>query len=215
VEIVGDDFHPLAKVTDFSQYVAKMKAVNADTVITGNWGSDLSLLIKAARDAGLTANFYTYYAGTVGVPTQMGAAGAERVRMIYIWQPNIENFSGENLVKEFRSRYNDDFSVMAAYDAMRGLAEAVRKAGSVEPVRVAYALEGLHFHSYNGDIEVRASDHQVQQPLYVSSWQKVDGTKVKYDQENTGYGWSREVTIAPDAAALATSCQMQRPPRPN
>ena len=214
IEIVGDDLHPLAKVTDFSQYVAKMKATNADTVITGNWGSDLSLLIKAARDAGLNANFYTYYAGTTGVPTQMGAAGAERVRMIYIWQPNIENFSGENLVKEFKSHYNEDFAVMAAYDALRGLAGAIRKAGSVEPVRVAYALEGLRFHAYNGDIEVRASDHQVQQPLYISSWQKVDGVKVKYDQENTGYGWSRETTIASDAAALPTTCQMERPARP-
>jgi len=215
VEIVGDDLHPLAKVTDFSQYVAKMKAANADTVITGNWGSDLSLLIKAARDAGLTANFYTYYAGTTGVPTQMGASGAERVRMIYIWQPNIENFSGDVLVKEFKSRYKEDFTVMAAYDALRGLAEAIRKAGSPDPVRVAYALEGLRFHAYNGDVEVRGSDHQVQQPLYVSSWQKVDGVRVKYDQEDTGYGWKREITIAPEAAALPTSCEMQRPPRPN
>jgi branched-chain amino acid transport system substrate-binding protein len=65
-------------------------------------GSDLSLLIKAARDAGLTANFYTYYAGTVGVPTQMGAAGAEHVRMIYLWQPNIDKFPGQDLVKEFK-----------------------------------------------------------------------------------------------------------------
>jgi len=215
VEIVGDDLHPLAKVTDFSQYVAKMKAANADTVITGNWGSDLALLIKAARDAGLSANFYTYYAATTPVPTEMGASGAERVRMIYIWQPNIENFSGDVLVKEFKSRYKEDFTVMAIYDALRGLAEAMRTAKSTDPVRVAYALEGLRFHAYNGDVEVRASDHQVQQPLFISSWQKVDGVKVKYDQEDTGYGWRREVTVAPDAAALATSCQMQRPAHPN
>ena len=64
IEIVGDDLHPIAQVKDFSPYVAKIKASGADTVITGNWGSDLSLLIKAAKDAGLTANFYTYYAAT-------------------------------------------------------------------------------------------------------------------------------------------------------
>ena len=43
--------------------MAKIKASGADTVITGNWGNDLALLIKAAKDAGLKANFYTYYAG--------------------------------------------------------------------------------------------------------------------------------------------------------
>jgi branched-chain amino acid transport system substrate-binding protein len=215
IEIVGDDLHPLAKVTDFSQYVAKMKAANADTVITGNWGSDLSLLIKAARDAGLTANFYTYYAGTVGVPTQMGAAGAEHVRMIYLWQPNIDKFPGQDLVKEFKSKYKEDFATMAAYNALRGLADAIHKAGSVEPVRVAYALEGLRLHSFGGDLEVRASDHQVEQPLYISSWQKLDGKKIKYDQEDTGYGWRVEVALPADAVTLPTSCQMQRPARPN
>src|SRR5262245_52611486 len=57
IEIVGDDLHPLGKVTDFSPYVAKMKQAGADTVITGNWGQDMALLIKAAKDAGLTADF--------------------------------------------------------------------------------------------------------------------------------------------------------------
>ena len=48
---------------DFSPYIAKIRAANADTVITGNWGTDLVLFVRAARDAGLTANMYTYYAG--------------------------------------------------------------------------------------------------------------------------------------------------------
>lgn len=62
VEVVGKDRHPLAQVRDFTPYVAKIKAAGADTIITGNWGADLALLIKAAKDAGLNANFYTYYA---------------------------------------------------------------------------------------------------------------------------------------------------------
>ena len=64
---------PLAKVKDFAPYVAKIQASGADTVITGNWGSDLALLVRAANDAGLKANFYTFYAGVVGAPTAIGA----------------------------------------------------------------------------------------------------------------------------------------------
>src|SRR3989344_5915201 len=45
VQVVGDDLHPLAQVRDFAPYVAKIKASGADTVITGNWGSDLALLV--------------------------------------------------------------------------------------------------------------------------------------------------------------------------
>ena len=67
IQIVGDELHPLLKVTDFAPYIAKIKASGADSVITGNWGADLALLIKAAKDAGLNANFYTYYASTTGV----------------------------------------------------------------------------------------------------------------------------------------------------
>ena len=63
IQIVGNELHPLLKVTDFSPYIAKMKASGADTIITGNWGQDLTLMLKAAGEAGLTASWYTYYVG--------------------------------------------------------------------------------------------------------------------------------------------------------
>ena len=79
VQFVGDDLHPLAQVRDFAPYVAKIKASGADTVLTGNWGSDLTLLVKAANDAGLNVKFLTYYASVTGTPTALGAAAAGRV----------------------------------------------------------------------------------------------------------------------------------------
>ena len=75
IEIVGDDLHPLGKVKDFSPYVAKIKASGADTVVTGNWGADLALLIKAGKESGLKVDYYTYYAGVAGGPTAIGEAG--------------------------------------------------------------------------------------------------------------------------------------------
>ena len=72
IQIVGEDLHPLAQVRDFAPYIAKIKASGADTVITGNWGSDLSLLIKAANEGGYNGKFFTYYAGVTGTPTALG-----------------------------------------------------------------------------------------------------------------------------------------------
>ncbi len=211
VQIVGDDLHPIGQVKDFSPYVAKIKASGADTVITGNWGADLALLIKAAKDADLKANFYTYYAGTTGVPTAMGAAGADHVKFVGYWNPNNETFSGHEIVEAFKKKYNDDFYTMATYTGIELLARAIKESKSNDPVKVAFAMEGMKVNSLNGEVEMRKTDHQLQQPLYIATWVKVDGKTVKYDQENTGYGWKTDQKIDTYVAAQPTSCQMKRP----
>jgi branched-chain amino acid transport system substrate-binding protein len=211
VQIVGKDRHPLAQVRDFAPYVAKIRAANADTIITGNWGADLALLVKAANDAGLKANFYTYYAGTTGVPTQMGASGADRVRMVANWHPNDSTVKGQDIAEGFKKKFNDDYYTMQTHAAFRMLAEGINKAKSTEPVRVALAMSGLRFTTLNGEVEMRASDHQLQQPVFIAQWSKVDGKDVKYDQENTGYGWKTMAKLDSYVAAQPTSCQMKRP----
>jgi branched-chain amino acid transport system substrate-binding protein len=209
VQIVGDEVHPLAKITDFSQYVAKIKAAGADTVITGNWGSDLALLIKAAKDAGLNANFYTYYAATTGVATAMGASGLDKVRFVGYWNVNNDKVgsTGEKILVEYYT--------MATYSVIRSLAEAFNKAKTTEPVKVAFTLEGMKFQSVNGEVEMRSTDHQIQQVLHIASWQKVDGKKIRFDSENTGLGWRTERVLDSFVAAQPTSCNMQRPARPD
>jgi branched-chain amino acid transport system substrate-binding protein len=213
IEIVGNDFHPLAKVKDFSPYASKIKASGADTVITGNWGSDLALLVKASKDAGVTANYYTYYAPTTGVPTAMGAAGAGHVKYVGYFGPNSKGNSPQaDLVFDgFRKKYNDDFYMIAAYSAIAMVSQAFKETHSTDPLKVAKALEGMKIQSLNGIVEMRASDHQLQQPLVITTWVKVDGKDVKYDQEKTGYGWRTDAVLDASSATLPTTCQMKRP----
>ncbi|RPH68013.1 MAG: branched-chain amino acid ABC transporter substrate-binding protein [Burkholderiales bacterium] len=211
IAIVGKDRHPLAQVRDFAPYVAKIKASGADTIITGNWGSDLALLVKAARDAGLTAGFYTYYAGTTGTPTAIGAAGEGKVRQVSYWNPSDPVPEGAKFIESFEKKYKDDYAILASYTAMKLLSEAMKKAKSTDAKQVAFALEGLKVQSLNGEVEMRASDHQLQQPVFISSWQKVDGKTVRYGQENTGYGWRTEARLDAYVASQPTSCDMKRP----
>jgi branched-chain amino acid transport system substrate-binding protein len=211
IKIVGEDLHPLAQLKDFAPYVAKIKAAGADTVITGNWGSDLALLIKAGKDAGLNVNYYTYYAGTTGVPTAMGAAGEDRVRFVGYWNANNEKFVGGDIVEGFNKKYKDDYYTMATYTGIAMLAKAFRETKSTDPVKVAAALEGMKVQSLNGEVEMRKQDHQLLQPLYIAKWVKVNGKDVKYDQENTGYGWKTEALLPTYVATQPTSCQMKRP----
>jgi branched-chain amino acid transport system substrate-binding protein len=214
IKIAGEDLHPLGQVRDFSPYIAKIRASGADTVITGNWGTDLTLLVRAARDADLRVNFYTYYAGVIGTPTAMGPAGAERVRQVSYWHPNIDKYPAEDLYTGFKKKYGEEFYALAAYTSMTMLAEAIkRNAGNADPLRVAYTMGGMRMPSIMGEIEMRASDHQLQQPLFISSWTKVGGA-VKHDAEKTGFGFRTERAIPTFIASQPTSCQMQRPAKP-
>jgi branched-chain amino acid transport system substrate-binding protein len=213
VKIVGEDLHPLGSVRDFSPYVAKIKEANADTIITGNWGTDLVLFARAARDAGLTANMYTYYAGVIGTPTALGAAGADRVRMVSYWHPNIEKFPGESIYVDFKKRFNEEWYTLASQTAVGMLAEAIKRTGSADPLRVAHAMSGMRMQSVMGEIEMRASDHQLQQPLFISTFTKAGGA-VKHDSEKTGFGFRTEKAVPTFVASTPTSCNMQRPAKP-
>jgi branched-chain amino acid transport system substrate-binding protein len=155
VKIVGDDLHPLGQVRDFSPYIAKMRAANADTIITGNWGPDLALLVRAARDAGLNANFYTYYGGVIGTPTAIGPAGENRMRMVAYWHPNIEGFPGEKQYLEFKKRFGEEYYGIATYAGITLMADAMKRTKSTDPLRVAYAMEGARLR-LNGEVEMRA-----------------------------------------------------------
>ena len=78
VAIVGDELHPVGRVKDFAPYAAKIKASGAQAVVTGNWGNDLMLLVKAAREAGFDGRFYTFYGNALGAPAALGEAGVGR-----------------------------------------------------------------------------------------------------------------------------------------
>ena len=210
VQIVGDDLHPLAQVRDFAPYIAKIKQSGADTVITGNWGSDLALLIKAANDAGLNhVNFYTYYGGVTGSPTAMGAGAAGRVYMVSYNHLNLPGEIGR-IVGDYKKKFNDDMYTGAVYHAFSMLDSAFVKAKSTDPVKVAAAMEGMKFNSFNGEVEMRKSDHQLQQGLFVTRWEKA-GDKYPRDAENTGYTFVPVKYYEPYVASTPTSCQMKRP----
>ena len=71
-------------------------------------------------------------------------------------------------------------------------------------------LEGLKVKSFNGEVEMRKSDHQLQQPLFITVWQKADA-KFPYSPENTGYTLAPVATYESYVSSTPTSCQMKRP----
>jgi branched-chain amino acid transport system substrate-binding protein len=114
------------------------------------------------------------------------------------------------LMKGFKAQYNDDFYTFSIYNALVALSGAMAKTKSTDPVKVAAALEGMRFDGFNGEAQIRATDHQVQLGMWISKWQKVDA-KNSYSVENTGYTFAPVKYLEPYIASTPTSCQMKRP----
>jgi len=213
IEIVGDVLHPVGKVKDFSPYVSQIQSSGADTVISGNWGNDLSLLVKAGSQAGLDVDWYTYYAGGLGTPTALGKAGAGHVKMVTEWQENlVEQYDAPELreiLEEFEDRYNGiEFYYLRVKTEMDMLKKAMEKAGSVEPLAVAMAMEGMTLDTPFGTATMRKQDHQLLQPLFISTFTE---DYAKYDSEGTGIGWKMDAKLDAAETSVESSCEMERP----
>jgi branched-chain amino acid transport system substrate-binding protein len=211
IQIVGDELHPTGKVKDFAPYIAKIKSSGADTVLSGNWGSDLALLIKAAEEAGLPATFYTNYAYLVGTPKAFGPSGADRVKTVASWFPNLSGNPLEKNFLEYKKRYNEDWGFLPIKYAIDMWAKAIDKAGSADPVKVAKALEDMRYDAGVGEAWMRADDHQIMEPLFVATFGKIGKQGVKYDADDTGYGWRVDMRIEAKDNILPTTCKMERP----
>ena len=212
IKIVGNELHPLGQVKDFAPYIAKMMAAGADTVVTGNWGPDLALLIKAAKDAGFKGNFYTFYAGVIGAPAAIGESGTDRVFSVAYWHPNAEKNTLDATYTGFKYKFKEEFYTVAAVNAIRFLVASVDKAKSTDAVQVARAMAGMKMKGASGeDIEMRASDGAMQQALYIAQWTRAGVPGVKYAQEGTGHGFKTVRYLEPQLASMPTTCVMKRP----
>jgi len=214
VQIVGEELHPIGRVKDFIPYAVKIKSSGAQAVLTGNWGNDLTLLIKAAREVGYEGKFYTFYGNALGVPAALGDAGVGKVIAVADWFPNTPGAASETFYQSFRQRFprpQDDYVHMRMQLMVESLAQGLEKAGVAEAGAVAAQLERATVNLSGFKGTMRAADHQFQQPLEVALMDRQGAPGVKFDVEGSGYGFRVIKTIAPQQAEQPTSCKMVRP----
>ena len=213
IRIVGDDLVPLGKVKDFAPYIAKIRASGADSILTGNWGNDLSLLIKAGTETGLKLPYYTLLAGLVGTPAAIGPAGSGLVKTVSSWHINAADATWEKTLLEFRTKYKSTSNIdyLPAIRTVEMLAKAIEKTGSADPVKVAYALEGMEYIGPSGRSWMRYDDHQLIAPVYVLRFTKAGQADARHDVDGTGYGWKTEAMVEAKDMAPPLRCQMERP----
>jgi len=214
VVIVGDELHPVGRVKDFAPYAAKIKASGAQAVITGNWGNDLMLLVKAAREAGFDGRFYTFYGNALGAPAALGEAGVGKVLAVADWLPNVPGPDSQAFYKAFRERFPrpaDDYVHMRMQLMIEALAQSMARAGSTDTVAVAQALEGAEVALAGRKGRMRAADHQFQQALVVGVMDRQGAPGVPFDVEGSGYGFRVVREIEAARAEQPAMCRMRRP----
>ncbi|MEJ2002674.1 MAG: branched-chain amino acid ABC transporter substrate-binding protein [Maritimibacter sp.] len=214
IEIVGNELHPLGKVKDFTPYIQKIISSGADAVITGNWGADMTLLMKAAAESGSDIPYLTFYGGSKGALATLQGAAVGTLYQVSEGTTNLETSQDHyDLINEYKERFPEyDYFFHRNFNTINMFAEAAAKAGSNDPIPVAKALEGLEYQSAYGPAVMRAEDHQVQQPLYISVVEPVsDGLMFNFD--NTDYGWKlvENGAISLENAMQPTTCEMERP----
>ena len=218
IEIVGEELHPMGRVKDFLPYATKIRASGAQAVVTGNWGNDLTLLVKAVRDLGLNVKFYTFYGNALGVPATLGDAGVGTVLAVSEWHFNVGDAGSDAMVGAFRRRFpnpQEDYLHARMQLMVEMAVAAMEKARSTEAVSVARALEGLSFQGAAVGVPhsgvMRAEDHQLIQPLYVSGMDRAGAGGVKWDVEGSGYGFRTVRRFDGSLTALPSRCTMPRP----
>jgi branched-chain amino acid transport system substrate-binding protein len=214
VQIVGDELHPMARVKDFLPYAVKIKQSGAQAVLTGNFGNDLTLMVKAAKDVGFEGKFYTFYGNALGVPGVLAEAGVGKVIAVADWFPNTPGADSERFYQAFRQRFpkpQDDYVHMRMQLMVEALTQSIEKAGSTEAAAVARQLEKASVNVSGLAGAMRAADHQFQQPLRVAVMDRQGAPGVKFDVEGSGFGFRVIKTISQTGAEQPHSCQMNRP----
>ena len=221
VQIVGDELHPVGRVKDFAPYAAKIKNSGAQAVLTGNWGNDLTLLVKAVREAGFDGRFYTFYGNALGAPAAIGEAGIGKVFAVADWMPNVPAPESAAFYKAFRERFpkpEDDYVHLRQQLLIEALAQAIdaasKRPGGPTAANIAASLENAKVQLAGRSGHMRAQDHQFQQNLVVGVMDKQGAPGVPFDVEGSGYGFRIVRAIPASEAEMPTTCAMQRPWQP-
>jgi len=213
LNIVGNEFHPIGQVKDFTPYVTKIGSSGADAVLTGNFGADMVSLARSIIDSGLDIPIYTFYAAFDGITATLGEDGKDLIHLVHNEHANPYD-SQERIAfnRAFKAAHPDrDVTQPRIINGLHMLVEAMEETQSTDPYDLALALEDMRYTTLTNDPAwMRPDDHQLIQSLHISVHTDED---IMFDADNSGFGLRTIHTVAPDDTIMEHSCRMRRPRR--
>lgn len=156
---------------DFKAALTKIKGKNPEFIYVPGYYNEVAVLIKQARDLGITAPI----GGGDGwdSPDMVKVAGAAALNNTYFTNhysvedpdPAIQAF-----VKAYQAKYNkvpDSFAALG-YDSAKLLAQAIKDAGAADPVKVKDALAKIKdFKGITGTMSINAQHNPVKKIVVI------------------------------------------------
>ncbi|MGJ7491533.1 ABC transporter substrate-binding protein [Variovorax sp. ZT4R33] len=174
-QTVGNVLTPLG-TKDYSSYIARIRQARPDVLYVAMSGDDATAFLKQAAQYRLGEQIQIVSEVLDLLNTRpLGDAG---LGLYGVSQYNYSHDSAAN--KEFVSAFRAEYSeIPDTYDGetwqgLSLLAEAVRRAKSVDAMTVRKALVDLEIESVKGRVKLRACDQQGEQSVFIARLEKSD-----------------------------------------
>ena len=171
VELIGKSWWKPGE-PDLIPYLTSILSAKPDAVIFATGGRSMTNVMKAIKATGMVDKVAIYLHSStdhaVLKPLGMNAPEGVMGTMDYhFYFPEIS--ANKKFVNAFKAEYGHTpgFPAFHGFITAHFIAEAYKKAGSVNTEKFVDALEGLQIQSPAGRIEMRACDHQVILPMYL------------------------------------------------
>ncbi|MDE2571069.1 MAG: ABC transporter substrate-binding protein [bacterium] len=217
-EIVENDLTPLG-TRDFSSYIMKIEPKKPDCLIVLVAGDDFVNFMKQARSFGILAK-YPVAGPQAELEPFLALSPEERVGYWGIeWYYNSPLVFGKSnaeavaYVKAYRERFKLPASARSTfgYVTLDRMLWAMNEAKSLEPAKVAKALENAHFQTvWDGGAYYRGVDHQLMWPDYFAEMRPHGTPGDKYDIFNVIDRQAAD-RISESAADQAKVCNLKYP----
>jgi branched-chain amino acid transport system substrate-binding protein len=168
VQIVDQQWPKLGEA-DYTPFINAQMAKKPDAVFSSLWGGHFVTFSKQAKPLGYfdAVKYNVIAVGEAGSPESTKAMGKDYP--VGIWGNSYDAFYwGETpahrdyvarLSKYLKDEYPSSWAIQG-YTGMQFLAEAIKKAGSIDADKVSKALLGLTIETPIGKQTIREKDHQ-------------------------------------------------------
>ncbi len=137
---LGDPISVTIDTQDFKTHIVKLKEQKLDAVFIPMGPGPLERFVKQSRDLGLNVPFlYPVDVITLGLPEKVASAYLKGIIYARYASPK------QDFINSFEKEYGKEPGVSAdtAYDAIYMIANAIKKAGSIDPEKVMVSFEPL------------------------------------------------------------------------
>jgi branched-chain amino acid transport system substrate-binding protein len=174
---VGETKHPLG-TSDYSSYMPRILAANPDVLFLDNFGKDQINAVKQATAFGLKKKMQIV-CPILLMSSRLGGGEEAFDGVIggvsFYWESNHP--TAKEFVKAFQKMHGRppiDYAGYA-YSGVKELLTGVIRAGGLDPVALATAIEGRTYDNYKGEQWWRPCDHQSQQDVFIIRSKKGKG----------------------------------------